>query len=428
MREMKDSGVELFGLIPQNWTVTTVKREYDFQTGWTPDTKNEANFVGDNIWVNISDLKEKVLYDSAKHISDEAVENASMDISPKGSLLYAFKLSVGAVSFCGTDMYTNEAIATFLPGKNSLRFLYYIAPIYIVENANENIYGAKLLNQQLIQNAKILMPPIEEQERIANYLDIKCAKIDSIIEKQQAVIEKLKEYKLSVITEAVTKGLDNSIEMVPCDAGWTNVMPMGWISAPIKKVTEFITCGVAATPEYTDENNGFLFLSAQNVKDGKMDYSVKRYIVPELHESLTKKRKPRRGDILQVRVGATIGNAALVDTDEPYSVYVSLTHMRTNEMVTPEYFKYSLSNSLFQQKAMSFVDFAGSQGNLNVADMKKLKILVPTIEEQVQIVEFLNKKCDGIDEMISNRSKIVEKLQEYKKTIIYEVVTGKKEV
>lgn len=413
MREMKDSGVEWIGEIPKEWNISRIGNHYYFYSG---DSLTSEDIEKNGKYLVYGANGIRGFYDNC-NLSGEHIL-----IGRVGALC-------GNIHLVSEDIWVTEHALVSVKFSNMVSNKYMA---FLFESMNLGQYSKAsaqpVISSEVLRQLRIVIPKMEEQEKIAGYLDNKCAKIDSIIEKQQAIIEKLKEYKLSVITEAVTKGLDNSIEMVSCDAGWTNVMPMGWISAPIKKVTEFITCGVAATPEYTDENNGFLFLSAQNVKDGKMDYSVKRYIVPELHESLTKKRKPRRGDILQVRVGATIGNAAVVDTDEPYSVYVSLTHMRTNEMVIPEYFKYSLSNSLFQQKAMSFVDFAGSQGNLNVADMKKLKILVPTMEEQAQIVEFLNKKCDGIDEMISNRSKIVEKLQEYKKSIIYEVVTGKKEV
>lgn len=112
--EYKDSGVEWLGEVPRGWTVSKIKFIAPYQVGWTPPTKNDANFEGENLWANISDLKEKVIYDTAKKISDAAAEAASMEVTPAGSLMYSFKLSVGAVSFAGSDMYTNEAIASFL--------------------------------------------------------------------------------------------------------------------------------------------------------------------------------------------------------------------------------------------------------------------------------------------------------------------------
>ena len=86
VREMKDRGIQWIGEIPADWKVSTIKNEYAFQTGWTPDTKNDDIFEGENVWVNISDMKHRIIYDSAKHISDEAVEKSSMNISPRGRL------------------------------------------------------------------------------------------------------------------------------------------------------------------------------------------------------------------------------------------------------------------------------------------------------------------------------------------------------
>ena len=105
--EYKESVVEWLGEIPSHWRVSKVKYLAPFQVGWTPPTKNDANFIGENLWVNISDLKAKTITSTSKQISDKAALEASMDITPKGSLMYSFKLSVGAVSFAGCDMYTN---------------------------------------------------------------------------------------------------------------------------------------------------------------------------------------------------------------------------------------------------------------------------------------------------------------------------------
>lgn len=423
MREMKDSGVEWIGEIPTTWELSKIGSIYD--------ERNEK--VSDKDYEPLSVTKQGIVPQLETAAKTDNGDNRKL-IKKNDFVINSRSDRRGS---CGISEYDGSCslINTVLRPRRNMCNKYY-GFVFKSENFADEYYrwGHGIVNDLWstkwsdMKNIYIPMPSIEEQKKMAEYLDSKCSKIDAIIEKQQTIIEKLKEYKLSVITEAVTKGLNSDVDMVTCDAEWISEMPVNWMTAPIKKVTEFITCGVAATPEYTDESNGFLFLSAQNVKDGKMDYTVKRYIVPELHESLTKKRKPRRGDIVQVRVGATIGNVAVVDTDEPYSVYVSLTHMRTNEMVTSEFFKYALSNSMFQQKAMSFVDFAGSQGNLNVADMKKLKILVPPIEEQKNISDYLTKNCNSIDEMLNKKNKIVEKLQEYKKSLIYEVVTGKKEV
>lgn len=429
MREMKDSGVEWIGEIPKDWKLERLQ--------WHLDEIVEKNdpIVTTQV-LSLTNKKGVIPYEekgAQGNVAKESYDGYKIAY-PNTIVANSMNILIGSVGYSNYYGCVSPVYYVFKEkDNNDLRFINYIMQTSQFQKELRRYANGILEIRLRVSSGNILkrfcaFPDYQEQSRIADYLDSKCSQIDDIIEKQQTIIEKLKEYKLSVITEAVTKGLNSDVDMVTCDAEWISEMPVNWMTAPVKKVTEFITCGVAATPEYTDESNGFLFLSAQNVKDGKMDYTVKRYIVPELHESLSKKRKPRRGDIVQVRVGATIGNVAVVDTDEPYSVYVSLTHMRTNEMVTSEFFKYALSNSMFQQKAMSFVDFAGSQGNLNVANMKKLKILVPPIEEQKNISDYLTKNCNSIDEMINRKNKIVEKLQEYKKSLIYEVVTGKKEV
>lgn len=202
--EMKQSGVEWIGDVPKHWEVTKLKFKYHFQTGATPNTGKKENFEGELKWANISDLNGSVVYDTTKHINKKAASKCSMNISPKGSLMYSFKLSVGTVAFCGEDMYTNEAIASFIPQKNDLKYLFYCAPIFIIHNANRNIYNAPLLNQELIKNALICLPSLTEQAAIASYLDRKCATIDTSISNAQHQIELLQEYKQSLITEVVT--------------------------------------------------------------------------------------------------------------------------------------------------------------------------------------------------------------------------------
>ena len=194
--EMKDSGIEWIGEIPKEWEVAKVKTKYKFHTGFTPNTKKERYYDDDGyVWITIGDLSEKkYINKSSKKISQLGLENSKAIVSPRGSLLYSFKLSVGQVAIAAEDLYTNEAIATFSPQNNTcIDFLYYSSQIFIIENSNENIYGAKLLNQDLINNALIIYPPIHEQQVIADFLDKKCSKIDQTIEQKQTLIKQLEE-------------------------------------------------------------------------------------------------------------------------------------------------------------------------------------------------------------------------------------------
>ena len=194
---------------PVAWSWSKLKHVASFYTGWTPPTGNAEFFDGDNLWANISDLGPKILHDTAKRISEKAIDNTAMRVSPAGSVLFSFKLSIGQISFAGRDMYTNEAIATFPPqaGFNT-RWAYWALPIFLPLNADENIYGAKLLNQELMRSADILVPPLADQERIANFLDEQTARIDALREHCKEHIGLLREYRAALISAAVTGQLD----------------------------------------------------------------------------------------------------------------------------------------------------------------------------------------------------------------------------
>lgn len=180
--ELKDSGVSWLGQIPQHWEVRRFKEIcIKTHTGWTPSDFDQNSDDGDNIWVTIRDMNSTQISDSKTKINKKHINDSNIKLTPKGSLLFSFKLSIGKVAFASVDLYTNEAILTVeKQRKIDLHYLFYIMPIYIVRNAKENIYGAKLLNQDLIFNSKIIIPNLSEQTEITSYLDEKTSKIDAI--------------------------------------------------------------------------------------------------------------------------------------------------------------------------------------------------------------------------------------------------------
>lgn len=211
--EYKDSGIWWIGEIPEHWGAFRIKDYLNFNIGGTPPTKVTEYFEGENIWISIADINSNegdVISDSSVKISDEAIRNSNVKLIHKGSLLYSFKLSVGLTAFAGCDLYTNEAIASFEPNEYvDLNFLKYVFNAGFENNANVNIYGAKLFNSDLIKFSKFVMPfDITEQKQIANYLDNKIAKIDEVIENNEKLMELLEEKRVALINQVVTKGLN----------------------------------------------------------------------------------------------------------------------------------------------------------------------------------------------------------------------------
>lgn len=426
IREYKDSGIEWIGRIPKDWDTCKLNYVYRFQTGATPPTNIGAYFDGNIKWASIADLKTKVIYDTAKRLSKEGVEKCSMNISPKGSLMYSFKLSVGTVSFCGEDMYTNEAIATFLNGFGYLPYLYYMAPLAIIQNANYNIYGAPILNQELIKGAKIIVPPLAEQQRIAEYLDGKCEEIDGLIALQEKMIAHLTDYKQSVITEAVTKGLNQDVQFVPSGIDWIGDIPEHWGMQRLKTLG-WTQNGISQSGDYFGEDFAYPFVSYSD--------AYKNYSIPYPEGRANSTDKDRRtyslieGDVLFTRTSETIEEIGYSSTcletikNAVYSGFL-IRFRPTSDKLYKGYSKYYFRSQVHRAyfvKQMNIVTRASLGQDL----LKNLIVLLPPLAEQLAIAKLLDTKCGEIDKLIATKLQKIETLKAYKKSIIYEAVTGK---
>lgn len=208
--KMKDSGIEWIGEVPEHWKTCRFKDAFRrWTTGITPDSKNYKYFESDinkgYTWVTISDFSKKYISQSNLNLSDESIKLFMPSLSLKGSLMFSFKLSVGKIAFADKDLYTNEAIVSIPPNnRQCLDYYYYLLPKILHENATENIYGAKMLNQKIIANMLMVIPPLPEQHAIATYLDDKCAKIDTIVSNLNKQISRYGDLKRSLIDEVIT--------------------------------------------------------------------------------------------------------------------------------------------------------------------------------------------------------------------------------
>lgn len=202
-------------------------------------------------------------------------------------------------------------------------------------------------------------------------------------------------------------------------------LPENWELWKFKRLTKILTCGYASTPQYVDENVGVAFLSAQNVKPGRIVLDKFSYITKELHSELTKNKQAKNGDVLIARVGGegNIGDAAIVNVDFDFSVYVSLAHIRTRKNLSNKFLVYFFQTDYAKLLSKIETQVGGGVGNLNVKDMERYKIPTPSLPEQHAIVRFLDYKTGQIDSFIVNRQKQIELLKEQKAGIINKAVT-----
>ena len=425
----KDSGEKWLGEIPGHWKFEKVKHLYTMQTGFTPNTK-VPEFYSDsheNVWVNISDLKTKCISDSESHISNLYIKQFKPTIVPKGSLLYSFKLSVGEVAFADTDLYTNEAIASFLPNENiDLGFLFYSAPLFIIKNANENIYGAKILNQQLIKNALIVFPPLPEQQAIVSYLDRVTGDIDRAIAESQRMIDLLNERKQIIIQHAVTKGLNPNAKRKYSGVEWIGDVPEGWDCLPLKFVFEMRN---GYTPSKNDPslwtNGSIPWYRMEDIR--KSGRFLNESIQKVTQKAANGKGVFSAGSFIMAICTASIGEHAMLIVD-------SLANQRFANFKI----RKSLSDKFLPMYLYYYFfvigDFCRNNANstcfqyVDMAALKNLPIAVPNMEEQRSIVSYLDENLQTLSQAIASAERKISLLRERKQIIINEVVTGKVKV
>ncbi|MGO8448713.1 restriction endonuclease subunit S [Rhizobium ruizarguesonis] len=420
------TSLEWAATIPNGWRVVPLKRVCKFTSGWTPPTGDSAAYVGENLWANISDVGPRVIRDTAKRLSDDAVKRHSIALSPAGSLLFSFKLSVGQVSFAGEDMFTNEAIATFLPNHAlDLNFAYYAFPEMIVRNASENIYGAKILNQQLINSAPLVLPPRPEQTAIAAFLDRETGKIDALVEEQRRLIELLKEKRLAVISHAVTKGVDPNARMKPSSVEWLRDVPEHWEMAPIKRVSSLITSGPRGwSDQLTDE--GHVFFQSQNIGRGmEMVLDDCKRILPD-NDAESQRAALSVDDVVVCITGARTGAVAhVIQLVEPAFVNQHVCLVRSRG-IKGRFMAYFLSSRAGQQQLQ--VAMYGLKQGLSLEDIRETVLLLPSETEQCQITAWLDSQTARIDALVNEAESQLVLLAERRSALISAAVTGKIDV
>jgi type I restriction enzyme S subunit len=402
----KNSGYSWFGEVPSHWEVKDLKHELKFQTGGTPSTKVQKFYDGEYTWITIRDMKGKFVSDSSQQITIEGIIDANIPLTPKGSLLYSFKLSVGQVAFADADIYTNEAIATFHPSsKNNLVFWYYSLPFSVIHNAEENIYGAKLLNQELIKNAALIVPPISEQSQIVSYLNYKTTKIDSFISGSKQQIELLKEQKAAIINCAVTKGINANVKMKPSGVEWIGEIPEHWSVWKMKFLSRIET-GDKNTDD-AEEDGVYPFFVRSDKVERLSTYSFDGEAI------LT------AGDGVGVAKVFHYANCKMAIHQRVYKI----SHFKN---VLGEYLYHYIKDNFYKEviklSAKTTVD------SLRMHMLANFPIVFPDKHEQQLILTHITTEISQIEELIDKYQKQIELMQEYRTALISQAVTGKIDV
>lgn len=424
-REFKDSGIEWIGQIPKEWEVCPHKHIM------FKKKEIQEHYVGQDI---ISLTMNGVV---VRNLDAGGKMPLSFDgyqiIYPNNLLLCLFDIDVTprCVGLINNYGVTSPAYSQFVVKEKGYP-PYYDYLLRYMDDHKCLLHLSKNLRSSLTETdfgqIKTCIPPYIEQQKIADYLDKVCGEVDEMVALQETMIEELKAYKQSVITEAVTKGLNPNVSMRNSGIDWIGEIPEGWKLGRIKNLCSIISKG--ATPPTIDNeayNGSVRFIKCENISGNKLVNNALYYISSESNNSM-KRSQLKENDILFVIAGATIGKTAIVTQDFlPSNTNQAVSFLRLQNKQYTNYLWYILQSQVIQ-KPLWLNAVQSAQPNLSMEDLGNFDMPIPDESEQRAIASYLDTKCSEIDSLIALKQAKIEELKEYKKSVIYEYVTGKKEV
>lgn len=423
-RKMKDSGIEWIGEIPEGWETCLYKYCCSVQPGYPFDSAKFSNSSTDGFpLIRIRD------------ITSGEIQTYYTGEYPPNYIVTAGDLLVGMDGDFNVRWWNNDAAllnqrCCRVTEKDSVlrRFLYYVLP-FTLQRINTLTYATtvKHLANGDILNSFIAFPSLPAQQNIVHYLDTVCSEIDAMLSKTRSSIEEYKKLKQAVITQAVTKGVRGEREMKDSGVEWAGLVPLHWGVAKIGSIAQTSS---GATPLRSKESSFFddatiRWVRTLDLNDGLVYDSSEK--ITELALASSACSIMPKGTVCVAMYGGagTIGKCGLLMSDCATNQAVC-SIVCNCKIVSPIF----LLMQLLALKPYWMKYAVGTRKDPNISQdvVARMKILIPPLDEQKEITDYLDAKCAEIDGLIAKKEQLVKELERYKKSLIYEVVTGKREV
>lgn len=420
---MKNTQIEWIGNIPDNWDVKPISTCF----------KERNEKVSDYEWEPLSVTKQgivKQLETAAKSDAHDARKKVCKND-------FVINSRSDRKQSCGVSLYNGSVSLINIVLENrklNPKFVNYLLKNYGFAEEFYR-YGSGIVadlwstNYQKMKKIMIPIPPKDKQEKIADFLDKKTLEIDNIIEKTKENIEDYKKYKQSVITEGVTKGLNTNVEMKESGIDWIGKIPYKWKMARIKNIAQiFGRIGFKGYTQndFVSKGEGAITLSPSNFNDLKMNYETCSYLSWSKYEE-SPEIQIKNGDILFVKTGSSYGKVCMVELLPMEATINPQMIVFKNIMINNLFLTYLLYSNYIQYQTEISVT-GGTIPTMSQEKINNFRIVFPSEEEQISICNYISAKIKNIDKIIEKENQIIKELEEYKKSLIYEYVTGKKEV
>lgn len=431
----KYSGVEWVGEIPRGWKFARLGFGVDTIV---PMRDKPTNLSGDIPWIRIEDYDGKYISRSKSNqgVSEEIIEDMNLKVYPTGTVLCTCSCSFGTTMIVKRPILSNQTFIGLVPKNNefSSEYLYYLLQTWGKEL--EFLSSGSIqqyLSRDNFKSLKVVVPPLQEQKQISNYLDQKTKQIDELIEKTKQKVELLKEKRTSLINHCVTKGLEPNVGMKDSGVGWIGEIPSGWVTSKIKYILEKNKDSIRTGPF------GSQLKSTDMVEEGIRIYNQRTvydedftsgdiFVTPEKYENM-KGFTVLNGDIL-ISSRGTIGKMTIVPEGSDIGVlHPCLIRLRVDKnIISKSYLWWYMNHSSL------FLESVKIKSNSTTIDviysnvLTEIQFPLPLLTEQQQIVTHLDKETRKIDTLIEKENKRIKLLKEYRQSLISEVVTGKIDV
>jgi type I restriction enzyme S subunit len=415
----KDSGVEWIGEIPSHWGISRLKYFVLLITEKGSPQASDIRISPENV--------ENGTGRCFNLLSDHFGEGMAFS---RGDILFnKLRLYLKKILFCDFEGYSMGEMIVLRTTKGVSRFHYYtFFHQGLIDGLEVLSTGVKLprVSPDDILNNKHPFPPVDEQERIVEYLDRKTALIDSLIEKTGRKIELLKEKRTSLINEVVTKGLDPDVEMKDSGVEWIGEIPRHWAVSKIKFECEiFGRIGFRGytTEDIVDEGEGVVTISPSNILNDEFNLKNRTFLSWEkYHES--PEIQIFHSDIILVKTGSTIGKTAIIPEGVPeMTINPQLVVLKRIKPLNK--YLFAQTTCRFIKESFEIEQTGSTTPTISQEKIKEFPLLLPPLHEQEQIVEYLDEQTAIIDSTITKEEKRIELLKEYRQSLISEVVTGK---
>ena len=412
----KDSGIAWIGEIPEHWDKNKIIRLFSIiGSGTTPKSSKEDNYIGSVNWIQSGDINGGYIENCKNTISDTALkEYPTLKIYKAPFIIVAmYGASVGNISISNIDGCVNQACCVMNETKQNFKYLFYAIDSvkrYLIYKAEGG--GQPNISQDKIKNTWMPIPPFEEQQSIATYLDQKCGEIDELITLQEEMITKLQSYKQSVITEAVTKGLDKNVHLKDSGIEWIGEIPEHWEVKRLKNV-----CSQINIKENSKENS-LPYIGLENIESGSGRYIDTTSEVEGMANRFCK------NNVLFGKLRPYLSKVYLAEKDGICSTEFIVYDTKSNNCR----FIHKLLLSQAFIEVVNSSTYGAKMPRANSDFINNIYVQIPPLSEQQSIANYLDQKCSEIDELIFIKQQKIEKLKDYKKSLIFECVTGKRKV